>query len=86
MAMVKVYLYDYFDGLLKRDRRSTEFATADAIMGRRATILAESERLVDEDLLQEDEHVRAANMPPRDLGQVPETPRTPPGETRMGPG
>jgi hypothetical protein len=86
MAMVKVYLYDYYDGLLKRDRRSTQFATADAIMEKRATVLAESERLVDEDLLQDDEHVRAADMPPRDLGGIGDLPRTPPGETRMGPG
>lgn len=67
MAMVKVYLYDYFDGVLKCDRRSTEYATADAIAQKGATILAESERLVDEDLLQDDEHVRAMDMPPRDL-------------------
>ena len=68
MANVKVYLYDYYDGLLKCDRRSTEYATADAIAGKGATILAESERLVDESLLQDDEHVRAVDMPPRDLG------------------
>ena len=67
MAMVKVYLYDYYDGLLKCDRRSTEYATADAIVEKGATILAESERLVEESLLQDDEHVRAADMPPRDL-------------------
>jgi hypothetical protein len=67
MAMVKVYQYDYYDRLLKRDRRSTDFATADAIMQAGATILSESERLVDEDLLQKDEHVRAADMPPREI-------------------
>jgi len=67
MASVKVYQYDYFDRLLKRDRRSTDFATADAIMQAGATILSESERLVDESVLQEDEHVRIADMPPREL-------------------
>lgn len=71
MAMVKVYQYDYYDRLLKRDRRSTDFATADAIMQARATILSESERLVDEDLLQDDEHVRAADMPPREIRDRP---------------
>jgi hypothetical protein len=67
MATVKVYQYDYYDRLLKRDRRSTDFATADAIMQMGATILSESERLVDEALLQKDEHVRAADMPPREI-------------------
>ena len=67
MASVKVYRYDYFDRLLKRDRRSTDFATADAIMKTRATIISESERVVDESVLQEDEHVRVIDMPPREL-------------------
>jgi len=67
MAMVKVYQYDYYDRLLKRDRRSTDFATADAIMQSGATVLSETERLVDEDLLQKDEHVNAADMPPREI-------------------
>ena len=67
MASVKVYQYDYFDRLLKRDRRSTDFATADAIMQMGATIISESERIVDESVLQDDEHVRVADMPPREL-------------------
>src|SRR3954466_12475384 len=67
MASVKVYQYDYYDGLLKRDRRSTDFATADAIMQIRATILSETERVIDEKLLQQDEHVNVADMPPREL-------------------
>lgn len=67
MASVKVYQYDYFDRLLKRDRRSTDFATADAIMKAGATILSESERVIDESVLQEDEHVRVIDMPPREL-------------------
>ena len=45
MADVKVYLFDYFDRLLKRDRRSTYYATADAIAGEGATIIAESVRI-----------------------------------------
>ena len=67
MATVKVYQYDYFDRLLKRDRRSTDYATADAIMQMRATILSESERVVDEEVLQKDEHVRPGDMPPREM-------------------
>ena len=67
MATVKVYQYDYFDRLLKRDRRSTDFATADAIMELGATILSETERVVDDGVLQKDEHVRIADMPPRDI-------------------
>ena len=83
MATVKVYQYDYYDRLLKRDRRSTDFATADAIMQMGATILSESERQVDEALLQEDEHVRAADMPPRDIPErahgMGDNHTTPPG-------
>lgn len=74
MALIKVYQYDYFDGLLKRDRRFTDYATADAIAARRGTILAESERLVDEDLVDEQGAIRAADLPPRDA--PPERPRS----------
>jgi hypothetical protein len=67
MAAVKVYLYDYFDRLLKRDRRSTDYATADAIAQMGATIIAESERVVDDELLDDEGVIRAAKMPPRDI-------------------
>jgi len=67
MATVKVYQYDYFDRLLKRDRRSTDFATADEIMRLGATIISESGRVVDESVLHDDEHVGAADMPPREV-------------------
>ena len=67
MAMVKVYLYDYFDRLLKRDRRSTDYATADAIAELDATIIAESERVVDDELLEDNGTIRAANLPPREM-------------------
>ena len=67
MAAVKVYQYDYFDRLLKRDRRCPDFATADAIMEMGGTIIAESERMVEEDLLDEKGIIRAANLPPREL-------------------
>jgi hypothetical protein len=67
MAQVKVYLYDYFDRVLKRDRRSTDFATADAIMEMGGTIIAESERLVDDELPDDSGTIVAAKMPPREL-------------------
>jgi len=41
--------------------------SADAIMTMGATIISESERVVDEGLLQEDEHVPPAHMPPREI-------------------
>jgi len=69
MAAVKVYLYDYFDRLLKRDRRSTDYATADAISEMGATIIAESERVVDDELLDDEGVIRAAKMPPRDIAR-----------------
>ena len=69
MAAVKVYLYDYFDRLLKRDRRSTDYATADAISEMGATIIAESERVVDDELLDDEGVIRAGRMPPRDIAR-----------------
>lgn len=71
MARVKVYRYDYFDRLLKRDRRSVDYATADAIAGMGGTVLAESVREIDERIVPDTGIVRAADVP---------------GETRMGPG
>ena len=66
MSRVKVYRFDYFDGLLKRDRRSTDYATADLIARRRGTVIAESERVVDDGLLDDDGMLLAAKLPPRD--------------------
>lgn len=71
MATVKVYRYDYFDRQLKRDRRAVDFATADAIMAMGSTILAETERVVDEELPDENGVVKAKDMPPRPID--PET-------------
>ncbi|HWH39989.1 MAG TPA: hypothetical protein VNU21_09135 [Usitatibacter sp.] len=88
MAKVRVYRFDYFDTLLKRDRRSVDYATADAIAEQGGTILAESMREVDEELIPESGVIRAAQIPwpgsdePHEIRR----PRTPPGETRMGPG
>lgn len=75
MAAARVYLYDYFDRLLKCDRRSTDYATADAIAAMGGTIIAESLRVVDEGLLDDRGVIRAADLPPRVPG---------PGEERQG--
>jgi hypothetical protein len=87
MATVKVYRYDYFDRLLKHDRRSVDYATADAIAAIGGTILAESMREVDERIVQEDGILRAADLPKAEVGSREVRRRkTPPGDTRMGPG
>lgn len=88
MATVKVYQFDYFDRVLKRDRRSVDFATPEAIEARGGTILSETQRVVDEDLLDDEGIVRAAKMPPRPID--PEREGRPawmrPDDTRSGPG
>ena len=85
MAGVKVYLYDYFDGLLKCDRRSTEHATADAIAEKGGEIIAESERVVDDSLLEDDGTIRAVNLPPRDFA-AERGRRNDPNDAGVGPG
>jgi hypothetical protein len=75
MAAVKVYRYDYYDPLLMRDRRSVDYATADAIMKLKGTILGETEKVVDEDLLEKDGTIRALNVfmePPARPSRRPE--------------
>ena len=63
MAHVRVYQFDYFDGQLKRYRRSVDFATSDAIAEQHGTVLAESERMVDEDLLDDRGFIKARDLP-----------------------
>ena len=87
MATVKVYRYDYFDRLLKHDRRSVDYATADAIAAMGGTILAESMREVDDRIVPDDGIVRAADLRKAEVDSHEVRPsKTPPGETRMGPG
>lgn len=87
MGHVKVYQYDFYDPLLKRDRRALEFATADTIMERGGTILAESVREVDEDLVDDDGVIAARNMPPRgEFRKTPAPHRMRPDDPRVGPG
>ena len=85
MALVKVYRYDYFDRLLKHDRRSVDYATADAIAAMGGTILAESMRETDDRIVDEDGFVRAADlwraqMEPQELMRRA---RRGPGENRI---
>jgi hypothetical protein len=78
MAMVKVYRYDYYDSVLKRDRRSVDYATADAIMAMGGTILVETEQSVHEERLDDRDGVRAAHVfmePPRRPARAAHRPR-----------
>lgn len=85
MAHVKVYQYDFYDPLLKRERRSIEFATADAIAERSGTIIAESVREVDEDLVNDDGVIAARDLPPRgEFRRTPATHRLRPEDPRIG--
>ena len=76
--MATVYRYDYLDRVLKRERRSIDYATGEAIGRLGGTILAETAREVDDDLVDEWGMVRAVDIaasepvPPRarDAGGV----------------
>ena len=92
MADIKVYLFDYFDRLLKRDRRSTLYATADAIAAQGATIIAESEKIGKGDrvevveVLNDDGTIAAHKIPPREESP-PARPRwNDPNDVGVGPG
>lgn len=67
MAVVNVYQYDYFDRVLKCERRSADFATADAISALGARALAESVRALDEKVLDENGFIKAKDLPPRPI-------------------
>ena len=81
MAAINVYRYDYYDPVLKRERRSVDYATGDAIMALGGTILSETYQMVEEELLEDDGTIRAihvfAETPP-----VPVPVRTPRAGTR----
>jgi hypothetical protein len=63
------------------ERMSVDYATADAIMDKRGTILGETSRAIDESLVGEDGIVRAIDMPPREL----EEPWMRPAPSRLTP-
>ena len=62
MAAVKVYRYDYYDPVLKCERRSVDYATGDRIMEMSGKILVETQREIDEDILEEDGTIRAMDV------------------------
>jgi hypothetical protein len=62
MASVTVYRYDYFDPVLKCQRRSVDYATGDAIMQMHGTILSDTVQYVDEEMLGEDGTIRAMHV------------------------
>jgi hypothetical protein len=62
MAAINVYRYDYYDPVLKRDRRSVDYATGDAIMKIRGTILSDTLQSVDEEVLDDDGTIRASRV------------------------
>jgi len=62
MAAIKVYRYDFYDPVLKCDRRSIDYATGDAIQGMRGTILVETQQEVDEDVIEQDGTIRCGHV------------------------
>jgi hypothetical protein len=62
MAAINVYRYDYYDPVLKCDRRSVDYATGDAIMEMRGTILSDTLKSVDEEVLERDGTIRASRV------------------------
>jgi len=62
MAAIKVYRYDFYDPQLKRDRRSVDYATGDAIMAMGGKILSETVQDVEEDLLEDEGTIRADHV------------------------
>jgi hypothetical protein len=68
MAAINVYRYDFYDPVLKRERRSVDYATGDAIMALGGRILSDTVQNVEEELLEDDGSIRCAHVfaePPR---------------------
>ena len=47
MATINVYRYDFYDPVLKHERRSVDYATGDAAMAMGARVLAETVQSVE---------------------------------------
>jgi hypothetical protein len=62
MASVPVYRYDFYDPVLKCQRRSVDYATGDVIMQMHGTILSDTVQHVDEEMLGEDGTIRAMHV------------------------
>jgi len=73
MAAINVYRYDFYDPVLKCDRRSVDYATGDAIMALGGKILSDTVQTVEEELLEDDGSIRAmhvfSEVPPRRVHQ-----------------
>jgi hypothetical protein len=62
MAAINVYRYDFYDPVLKRERRSVDYATGDAIMALGGRILSDTVQNVEEELLEDDGSIRCAHV------------------------
>jgi hypothetical protein len=62
MATINVYRYDYYDPVLKHERRSVDYATGDAAMAMGARVLSETVQSVEEELLEDDGTIRAVHV------------------------
>jgi len=62
MAAINVYRYDYYDPVLKCQRRSVDYATGDAIGALGGKILGDTIQQVEDDLLEGDGSIRAAHV------------------------
>ena len=62
MAAINVYRYDFYDPVLKCQRRSVDYATGDAIMALGGTILSDTLQVVEEELLEDDDTIRAMHI------------------------
>ena len=74
MAAINVYRYDFYDPVLKRERRSVDYATGDTIMERGGTILADTVQSVEEDVLEDDGTIRAMHVFAEPRVKAPSTP------------
>lgn len=62
MATLEVYRYDFYDPVLKRERRSIDYATPEAIAALHAKMLVDTVQTVDEILLDDDGTIRASHV------------------------
>ena len=62
MATINVYRYDFYDPVLKHERRSVDYVTGDAAKAMGAKVLSETVQTVEEDLLDDDGTIRAVHV------------------------
>jgi len=78
MALINVYRYDYYDPVLKRDRRSVDYATGDGARALGAKVLSDTVQSVEEELLEDDGTIRAVHV----FAEPPARPRPHSGSRR----